>query len=266
MEAQFPKRWVEPKPFWKHFLKFLFSHFGLFLLIVGYCVAGAYLFISMELPEEEKRYEIKKLVAHDVDDSIQFLSEQFNYYYNMNFTDSQVKSRIIADIKRLKKYIVSMVSKKKYNGEVQGWKYAWTFPRALLFAVNIITTIVGHVVGGADRKENRQSCQQTARNSPGDSDYPMKPQGKKVTCPQIDCADFDDFGNLRGYRSGLALMSMAINLILNQVKSQFSKLAIEIGIQQSPDEPRIPFKFLRNQAKKNARNVLQTPQENIGTK
>ncbi|CAG0920324.1 unnamed protein product, partial [Notodromas monacha] len=110
------KRNEEPAPFWKLCLRFAFSHVGLFLLVGAYATLGAYLFISLELPFEEYRYEVKKVKAQDVDDSIRFLADHFEYFNKQNLTSPEWKTKVINDLTRLKKYIVSLVDEYQYDG------------------------------------------------------------------------------------------------------------------------------------------------------
>jgi hypothetical protein len=55
---------------------------------------GAYIFIALELPMENYRYEVKKTKASDVDDSIRFLADHFDYYYHRNISTDAWKTRV----------------------------------------------------------------------------------------------------------------------------------------------------------------------------
>lgn len=41
----------------------------------------------------------------------------------------------------MEQFIISAVESYKYDGTVDDWQYDWTYPKALLFTITIMTTI-----------------------------------------------------------------------------------------------------------------------------
>ena len=50
-------------------------------------------------------------------------------------------------LKIMETQIIGAVKEHSYDGQVRGWTYDWTFPKALLFTCSIVTTLgYGHIV------------------------------------------------------------------------------------------------------------------------
>jgi hypothetical protein len=64
--------------------------------------------------------------------------------------------------------------------------------------------------------------------------------------------------------AGLALVSMAINLIQAQIVTKVRWVAKEVGMTTDDQEPKIPIEYLRIQAKKQNTDIMQTPEDNFG--
>ena len=56
-------------------VKFFFSNAGLMYGCVAYAVWGANMYIAMELPGEEARYEEKRKVAIQIEDNMEYLAD-----------------------------------------------------------------------------------------------------------------------------------------------------------------------------------------------
>ncbi|CAG0916531.1 unnamed protein product [Notodromas monacha] len=311
------KRNEEPAPFWKLCLRFAFSHVGLFLLVGAYATLGAYLFISLELPFEEYRYEVKKVKAQDVDDSIRFLADHFEYFNKQNLTSPEWKTKVINDLTRLKKYIVSLVDEYQYDGDVEGWTYSWTFGKALLFTISIMTTIgYGHIAPDTFNGQifviiyaiigvplmlmflanigdtmatwlkytYSRGCCRWCRSRRKESELPpgipKNSRGYRLMDEEVGPETYmptDDitvpivlnlvilsfYIVMGGLLFSLALVSMAINLIQDQVVQKMTWVAKEVGISNS-DEPRIPLSELRQQPRTQNTLIMETPKDLLG--
>jgi len=112
----------------------LFSHAGLFLLVIGYSLMGAVLFRSLEgKKEEETKFEVEALRNSTLDD-LYSITEKFNVLWRQNWT--------IEAKKKLSEFEGELFIKFQsagYKGE--GENEQWSFPGALLYAVTVISTI-----------------------------------------------------------------------------------------------------------------------------
>lgn len=137
------------RPIWKIFTGILFSHFGLFILSMGYGAGGAYVFMQLERPAEELRYEEKLNKSKDVDASIDYLKNIFYLYGTnldrYNYTRDEYRDAVYADLDTLKKFVVQYYNEYNYD-MTDDWEYDWDFPKAWLFTITIMTTVgYGHI-------------------------------------------------------------------------------------------------------------------------
>jgi hypothetical protein len=152
------------RPISKIITGILFSHLGLFTLCLSYGAlgkfavflllfvpfltisyfSGAYIFLLLELPNEENRHEEKKNRTVDVDESMDYLKSIFYHYATneerYNFTRDQYMEAVYADLDTLKKFVVTYHSDYNYD-MTEEWDYDWTFPKAFLFTITIMTTV-----------------------------------------------------------------------------------------------------------------------------
>ena len=137
--------------FVKVMLKYAFSQIGVIVLCCVYAVGGAQIYMSMEVPLEEEAKELKKTVAMEIIDAQDFLADSFwiliHHRYpekRLNMTSFEVK--VEEDLNALVSKIVTACEENNYDGEIETWDMAWTFPNALLFTVTIMTTVgYGHI-------------------------------------------------------------------------------------------------------------------------
>jgi len=131
--------------------RYLFSSIGLMFLSMFFAIAGANLYISIERPEEELRYELKKNIAYDIDDAMQYLGQAFWIFIKsdneqIRLNQTQFEERVNDDVTKMVHTWVDAAVNNKYNGQVEGWDFDWTVPKALLFTITIMTTIgYGHI-------------------------------------------------------------------------------------------------------------------------
>lgn len=136
------------RPWWKIITGILFSHLGLFFLCISFGALGAWVFLKLELPYEELQHEIKKEKSKDVDKAIEYLKSIFWHYATnerYNFSQPEFRDAVYADLDTLKRFVVNYHNEYGYD-MTEDWDYAWTFPKALLFTITIMTTIgYGHI-------------------------------------------------------------------------------------------------------------------------
>ncbi|CAB4062937.1 unnamed protein product [Lepeophtheirus salmonis] len=137
------------KSIWKVISSALFSHIGLFILCMLYAVLGAWIFMKIELPEEEKLHELKKNKSKNVDSAISYLKRIWWEYANnidaYNYSRKGYEEAVRADLNTLKHFVVEYNSDYGFDG-TDDWDYSWTFANSLLFTITIMSTIgYGHI-------------------------------------------------------------------------------------------------------------------------
>ena len=137
--------------FVKVMLKYAFSQIGVIVLCCVYAVGGANIYMSMEVPLEEEAKELKRTVALDIIDAQDFLADSFwilihNRYPEKRLNVTEFEVKVEEDLKAMVSRIVTACEENNYDGEIDTWDMAWTFPNALLFTVTIMTTVgYGHI-------------------------------------------------------------------------------------------------------------------------
>jgi len=141
-----PAVYQEPTPFYKHLLRFLFGHVGLFFLAAAFAAGGAWVYIQLELPAEEQRYALKRLKAADIQDGMNYMSSLFWHYHGKNMTFQDWDRKVQINMRTMEQFIIGATENFNYDGTVDEWNYDWVFPKALLFTITIMTTIgYGHI-------------------------------------------------------------------------------------------------------------------------
>ena len=132
-------------------LKYAFSQIGVIVLCCVYAVGGANIYMSMEVPLEEEAKELKRTVALDIIDAQDFLADSFwllihNRYEEKRLNMTAFEVKVEEDLNAMVSRIVTACQENNYDGEIDTWDKAWTFPNALLFTVTIMTTVgYGHI-------------------------------------------------------------------------------------------------------------------------
>ena len=108
----------------------------------------------LELPNEEESFQEKLNKTVDVDNSINYLKSIFYHYATnvdrYNFTRDQYRDQVYADLDTFKKFVVAYYNDYNYD-MTDTWDYAWTFPKALLFTITIMTTVGTYLVPISNR-------------------------------------------------------------------------------------------------------------------
>jgi len=136
-------------PWWKVITTVLFSHVGLVILVIGYAVGGAFVFMSLEHDREEAARIAKEMKTKDVNDAIRYIKKTFWHYgtneHRFNYTRSQFKQAVYTDLVMLKDYVLTANSDVGFDA-TDDFERDFTFESALLFTITIMTTVgYGHI-------------------------------------------------------------------------------------------------------------------------
>jgi len=136
-------------PLWKVVTNILFSHVGLFILVIGYCAGGAKIFMDIEEEREMAEKDAKLAKTDDVDKAIDFLKQSFWQYgtneAKYNYTKDQFKLAVLDDLTALKRYILDAHSEAGYDG-TRDFSRAFSFESTVLFTITIMSTVgYGHI-------------------------------------------------------------------------------------------------------------------------
>jgi len=128
----------------KKFMKFLFSHVGLCVMVILYCVAGGFIFEHLEKNNEEQicydsRDEYIDMEERTLNNTIKVIKEQ----EGSGQTDVLViQLQSILATFRDNSIAIGFDGKNcTAYGETDGPKYKWSWSGALFFSVTVISTI-----------------------------------------------------------------------------------------------------------------------------
>ncbi|XP_013380998.1 uncharacterized protein LOC106152065 [Lingula anatina] len=135
--------------FCRKFIKFMFSHVGLGVLVIAYSIGGGFIFEHLEVPNEED--ECKKAAT----DYYKAENNTLSLIWDIASQAGDAQDQDIKDKfkKKLQEFGVAAVS---YNyvpqtncsliGQPGGPKLIWNWANAFLFALTVVTTIgYGHI-------------------------------------------------------------------------------------------------------------------------
>uniref|UniRef100_A0A2C9JJU5 Potassium channel domain-containing protein n=1 Tax=Biomphalaria glabrata TaxID=6526 RepID=A0A2C9JJU5_BIOGL len=133
--------------------KFLFSHIGLCLMVVLYCVAGGFIFEHLEKNNEEQicyesRSEYEPMQSKTINSTLKIFFD-----YGGATTTEQSRELMIIQLQSVLETFRNNTLAIGYNGrwcqlygQPNGPTYDWSWAGAVLFSVTVVTTIgYGHI-------------------------------------------------------------------------------------------------------------------------
>ncbi|XP_053616914.1 potassium channel subfamily K member 18-like isoform X2 [Plodia interpunctella] len=125
--------------FVRQLLAFLFSNVGVIVLVVGYTIAGAFMFQAIEGASEMERVN---LMAAERNSTAHYLWQNVTLTLNL-FNETALKDRISIELQRYQVKVVFAVRRGWDGGRSSR---QWSFSGAFLYCLTVITTIgYGHL-------------------------------------------------------------------------------------------------------------------------
>jgi len=139
------------QPFWKVLTNILFSHVGLFVLVIGYCIGGAVVFQKIEEEREDEAHVAKIAATEGVEDAVRYLKAAFWQYGTnedkYNFTKEEFKTAVLDDIHALRRFVLTAIDD-GYD-TTDDWTRDFAFDSTVLFTITIMSTVgYGHISPG----------------------------------------------------------------------------------------------------------------------
>ena len=134
----------------KKIAKFLLIHVGIFLLVITYAVAGAFLFQLLEQHQEIQNCQLAQGKTQEI---VKDYRSQLVNYILFNITTNPLDNstgkdpskvynpKITGMLKDLRDSYLEYYSKYKYAGQDCEKQSLWVFSSAFLFAMTVVTTI-----------------------------------------------------------------------------------------------------------------------------
>ncbi len=173
-QSEMARRCAPVAGFLRSLCGFLLSHVGLLTLVVGYCMAGAFIFEKLESENErevkQRMITEREQVTEDLwvitrsDHSLRLCRTSVVSYIPVRMVSwcffssslSSSSSRVLAEgnwtqnvTDRLKKFehtLLKAMKEQGWDGVEGGEAVNWTFTGALFYAITVITTIgYGHI-------------------------------------------------------------------------------------------------------------------------
>ncbi|XP_056633473.1 potassium channel subfamily K member 18 [Diorhabda sublineata] len=138
-QKRYRRPWLKKcKEFLRQFIAFLFSNLGIILLVVGYTIAGSFIFMAIEGKQPLKMKEELK------NNRSKYADELWNITYELNkkiLDEKEYHKRISEVLEKYQTIIVKFI-KKGYDGTDDADSSSqWSFAGAFLYSLTVITTI-----------------------------------------------------------------------------------------------------------------------------
>ncbi|KAF5303260.1 hypothetical protein FQA39_LY09999 [Lamprigera yunnana] len=134
---KYRKRWTEKcKDYFRNFLAFMFSNVGIIGLVVGYTVAGAFIFINIEGDTEELLRRTISLQRDHKADVIWNVTIIINH-----FNETFWKKYVLQELEEYQVTITQAIKNGFDGTDSVQTNVPWSFPGAFLYALTVITTI-----------------------------------------------------------------------------------------------------------------------------
>lgn len=131
------KTWAQKcKDYLRQFVAFMFSNIGIIGLVVGYTIAGSFMFIAIEGPAYDNRIRQVEKIRNE---AAAHLWDTTCCRVNI-FSEISWRNHVHAELMKFQSKIVEEVQRYGYEGE-ESSSNRWSFSGAFLYSLSVITTI-----------------------------------------------------------------------------------------------------------------------------
>ncbi|KAI5696683.1 hypothetical protein M8J75_016439 [Diaphorina citri] len=127
------------KDYLRQFLAFLFSNIGIICLVIGYTIAGAFIFIYVEAADHDKHSDnLRRNMSLSRNDTVAKLWSYTCCQFN-TFDEFVWRNEVAKELMSFQSIVISNVQK-GYEGDSVS-SNRWSFSGAFLYSLTVITTI-----------------------------------------------------------------------------------------------------------------------------
>lgn len=131
------KTWTQQcKDYLRQFIAFLFSNIGIICLVVGYTIAGAFMFIFIEGAPGNAKHIIDRVIANRTGT----VDRLWNLTCCTEYYEDDWRDKVQTHLRSFQSHIIEAVRNFSYEGANKEMN-RWSFSGSFLYSLSVITTI-----------------------------------------------------------------------------------------------------------------------------
>lgn len=131
------KTWTQQcKDYLRQFIAFLFSNIGIICLVVGYTIAGAFMFIFIE---DDPEYA-KKIIDQVTANRTGTVTRLWDLTCCNEYCEDEWRTEVQVHLRSFQSHIIEAVRNYSYEG-INKDMNRWSFSGSFLYSLSVITTI-----------------------------------------------------------------------------------------------------------------------------
>lgn len=131
------KSWTQQcKDYLRQFIAFLFSNIGIICLVVGYTIAGAFMFIVIEGPAGNAKATIDRVTANRTGT----VARLWDLTCCNAYCEDEWRNEVQVHLRSFQSHIIEAVRNSSYEGPNKE-NNRWSFSGSFLYSLSVITTI-----------------------------------------------------------------------------------------------------------------------------
>lgn len=129
------KTWTQQcKDYLRQFIAFLFSNIGIICLVVGYTIAGAFMFIVIEGKSDNAK--VLEWVTTNRTDTVNRI---WDLTCCTEYGEEDWREEVQAHLRRFQSHVIEAFRTFGYEGAIKDTR--WSFSGSFLYSLSVITTI-----------------------------------------------------------------------------------------------------------------------------
>lgn len=131
------KTWTQQcKDYLRQFIAFLFSNIGIICLVVGYTIAGAFMFIFIEDNPDYAKWIIDRVTANRSGT----VARLWDLTCCNEYCEDEWRTEVQVHLRSFQSHIIEAVRNFSYEG-INKDMNRWSFSGSFLYSLSVITTI-----------------------------------------------------------------------------------------------------------------------------